>query len=286
MLRALGILIGLVALLCLTAGRVAAEGTGVDPSPVLQDPQEMIAPTATAAAETPTPVSTATPIPLKPNATPTAEPQPSTREYQTPGYGNAVQQKESYKKRERKDACKHTAKPPTSHMLGLPGVVRSPDHTNWVPLLLLAVAGGAALFVVLAVVLRKLGSASAPGNILEGIGTMVAICVGLAGIVTTMVPGATMDKRPERAVSMTVRDVKPRITRGEYLDKVLVRTPDADDLDNAGLSRTDLKEIGNVVWLNIHLDGFKGSPLELQYGSYDWNGEALLPGTSKVINLG
>jgi hypothetical protein len=285
MLRALALLIGLVALLCLTAGRVAAQDTDDRDSPILTRPPEMLNPQATAAAETPTPQSTATPIRIEPDGPETPEPTPTSRDYRTPGYGNAAQQRQEYKARERKAACKHAVKLPTSHMLGLPGIVKNPEDTDWVPLLLLAVAGGSAIFVGLAVALRKSGSAAAPGSVLEGVGTMVAICGGIAGLVTTLVPAAAIQKRPQREVSMVVRDVKPRITRGDYLRSLLGHPPTADDLDGARLDRVDLKELGNVVWLDIRLKGFKGRPLQLQYGSYDVNGEALLPGTSKVVSL-
>jgi hypothetical protein len=286
MLRAIGILIGAVALLCLIAGRVAAQDTGELTSPVIEDTQTMVSPDATAVAETPTPESSATPLPLEPEAAPAKEDTPATsREYQTPGYGNAAQQKQTFKTRERDEACKHDAKPPTSHMLGLPGIVRDPGSTNWVPLLLLAVAGGAGIFVALAVHLRRSGSPGAPGSALEGFATMVAICGGLAGLVTTLVPAAAIEKRPPREVELVVRDVKPRITRGEYLTRLFNRAPTSDDIDGAGLTKVDLTEVGNVIWLHIHLKGFKDRELRLQYGSYDMAGEALLPGTSKVVRL-
>ena len=246
-------------------------------STVIEDPKAAADPSATIVGVTPTPTSEATAIPVEsstpdPSATPTGR-----NSYLTPGYGNATQQSNSDKKAERAAACKSATRPPTSPMLGVPGVVAGDPGGSWVPLVI-AVAAGAALFALVTYLLRRnAGGGTRPGP-LEGIATLVAICGGLAGLAAQFVPAASVKERPSREAEMVVRDVKPSITRREYLSRM--------QFPKRGLSREDLDEIGNVVWLEITLKGFKQRPLSLEYGLYDLNArEALLPGTSKPYRL-
>jgi hypothetical protein len=209
------------------------------------------------------------------------------RSYVTPGYGNAAQQKPAQKKSERTLACKHQVRPPTSHMLSMPGMISSPGGANWA-LLILAIALGAGVFAIVAARIRRRDakSASSPGG-LEGVATLIAICGGLAGLAAQFIPAASVKERPARAVSMTVRDVKPRITRGEYLSRVTGHPLTKGQRQEAGLDAIDLQEVGDVVWLQIGLVGFDGRGVGLQYGLYDLDAhEALLPGTaSRPVRL-
>jgi hypothetical protein len=222
-----------------------------------------------------------------PTAAPTGTPTPAPRtDYITPGYGNAAQQSTRDKRDERAVACRHRSRPPTSHMLGLPGVVSSNAKKSYVPLLI-AVAVGAAVFALAGATLRRRRPGTTPSaSALEGFATLVAICGGLAGLAAQFIPAASIEERPPRAVKMTVRDVKPRITRGEYLQKLNGRALTAGELRESRLKRIDLDEVGNVFWLQIALTGFKDRPIGLQYGLYDLNSrEALLPGTAKPVEL-
>jgi hypothetical protein len=254
--------------------RVAGGG-----SAIVENRDVIANPTATVSGVTPTPESTATAIPVdtstpEPGATAT----PAGRDdYLTPGYGSAAEQSTKDKRREHAAACKTASRPPTSPMLGVPGVVAGDPGGSWVPLVI-AVAVGAALFALVTYKLRRrAGETTTPGP-LEGIATLVAICGGLAGLAAQFIPAASVKERPSREVAMVVRDVKPSITRREYLTKM--------KLPQRELSREDLDEIGNVVWLEITLKGFKQRPLSLEYGLYDLNArEALLPGTSKPFQL-
>jgi hypothetical protein len=248
-------------------------------SAIVENRDVIANPTATVSGVTPTPESTATAIPVdtstpEPGATPT----PAGRDdYLTPGYGSAAEQSTKDKRREHAAACKTAGRPPTSPMLGVPGVVAGDPGGSWVPLVV-AVAVGAALFAVVTYTLRRRAGETPPPGPLEGIATLVAICGGLAGLAAQFVPSASVKERPSREVAMVVRDVKPSITRREYLTKM--------KLPRRELSREDLDEIGNVVWLEITLKGFKQRPLSLEYGLYDLNArEALLPGTSKPFQL-
>ena len=76
---------------------------------------------------------------------------------------------------------------------------------------------------------------------------------------------------------MTIREVHPRITRGEYADKTDAKVR---------LTPEDKREVGNVVWLEIRLKGYRDKRLDVQWGLYDLDaGEALLPATAKKIHL-
>ena len=70
-----------------------------------------------------------------------------------------------------------------------------------------------------------------------------------------------------------------RITRGEYA----TRTG-----STVRLSRDDQREVGNVIWLEIELKGYRGRRPALQYGLYDRGSAAdgaLLPRTAREVGL-
>jgi hypothetical protein len=58
---------------------------------------------------------------------------------------------------------------------------------------------------------------------------------------------------------MAVLKVDARITRQAYADAVHARKRP---------SRRDRNELGNVVWVEVHLRGYKARPLSLDYGPY------------------
>jgi hypothetical protein len=262
---------------------------------VIQDPQAIVDPVATVqgAAPTPTPDPAATPMPLgtpvPPTQTPTATPTPTQRTFVSPGYGSASTQSPKQKSKEHSRACRYRAEaPPTSHMLALPSAISGSGGKggSWVPLVL-AVVGGALLFLLLASVLRLKGKRiGGNSGTLEGIATFVAICGGLAALAAQFIPSARVDRPPPERAAMAVRDVKPRITHGEYLAKMGALTKSMTGR-KGGLKRIDRDEVGNVVWLQITLEGFKGRDLSLQYASYELGdrGDALLLSSFKPIAL-
>jgi hypothetical protein len=289
----------LLAAALLAFGFTAARASAQDPvaadtaggAAVIQNPDTIVNPVATAqdATPTPTPESSATPVPFAtPGASATPAPKPSQKIFGTPGYGNAAKQKPAQKRKEQRRACRYSAiVPPTSHMLGVPGVSSGSGGGggSWIPLVL-AIAVGAGLFAAAAYKLRKRNPDGGQVGMLEGFATFVAICGGLAALAAQFFPGARVEQKPPQRVAMTVRDVKPRITRGEYLKQMGVPLKPANG-KKSPLSRVDLDEVGNVVWLQITVQGFKGRDLRLQYGSYDLDShsEALLPDTSKPVAL-
>ena len=123
---------------------------------------------------------------------------------------------------------------------------------------------------------RRRGS-SEPRDALETISTVIAIVGGVVGLAVQFVPGIGIDDPPPPEAHMDVREVHARITHGEYADKT--RTADR-------LSAADRREIGNVVWLELDLKGYRDKRLGLQYGLYRPSaGGALVPGTAREIDL-
>jgi hypothetical protein len=277
----------------------SAVAAAVEPEPTLHASQvnggnqtAIIDPAQTIEGATPTPSTDATPLPLEtstpqasptagstPGQTPSPTPAAATQKlYTTPGYGNAAVQDDKYKLAEIKHACSANA-PPTSLMLGSLGVVAGSQRPPWIPIAI-AVAIAAAITFVVANQRRKrkrTDDAKRAGT-LESLSAIVGICVGVAALAAQFIPGATVNRHPDKHATMTVRDIKPRITRGEFSQRM--------NIDVSEFSKADLAEVGNVVWLEIGLTGFKGQPLDLSYGLYDLNArEALLPDTGKQIPL-
>jgi hypothetical protein len=272
--------------------RVAAEDASDDGAEVVENGESLTDPQSTVPGVTPTPSSEATAVPLQ-TATPvaggTATPAPTPAGqnfYISPGYGSATEQPEAGKEKEIKHACDTENRPPTSHMLGIPGLRPVSPSGSWVPILV-AVAAGSALFAAIAFALRNAGSGNEslrPG-LLEGIATLVAICTGLAGLAAQFIPSAAVRDRPPTATTLHVRDVKQRITRSEYLSRMDLTAAQWAQVHDK-FTRADLEELGNVVWLEIGLAGFKGQTVRLQYGLYDLEaGGALLPNTARKVKL-
>ena len=59
---------------------------------------------------------------------------------------------------------------------------------------------------------------------------------------------------------MEVRTVNARITRAEFARRLQVEPP---------RSSVDRREVGNVIWLQLGLAGYRGDRLDLQWGSYE-----------------
>ncbi|MGH3117084.1 MAG: hypothetical protein ACRDQ2_08220 [Gaiellales bacterium] len=205
-----------VALAMLTLGLPLARAAAQEPgggAAIVENEETLVDPVATVPGVTPTPDSAATVVPFEtstppPGETPTPTPTPTARTYISPGYGNAAQQSRKDKKREHDRACKASDRPPTSHMLGVPGVTAGKRSGTWVPLVI-AVAAGAALFALVAFVLRKGGDEIARPGPLEGVATMVAICGGLAGLAAQFVPGVAVKERPPASAPRATQQPGP-----------------------------------------------------------------------------
>ena len=269
--------------------RVAAQDGAATGAEVVEN-RDSVTDAGSVPGVTPTPESDATPVPLEtptvePGGTGAPAPTPAGQDYYiSPGYGNATQQPQATKRTEIERACATADRPPTSHMLGIPGLQPANDSGSWAPILI-AVAFGAALFATIAFALRKSAAEARRPGVLEGVAGLVAICTGLAGLAAQFVPSAAVRDRPAKATTLLVRDVKQRITRNEYLSKMDL-TPAEWAKVRRKFSPADLEELGNVVWVEIGLTGFKDQPVNLQYGLYDLDARgALLPGTARNVEL-
>jgi hypothetical protein len=191
------------------------------------------------------------------------------------GSGSAQLQSPQAKRRELHAAC--SAKPsPVSSMLGLPGTIGG-DRTSSIGVLLIVLAICSGLLALFVWRRRRRRGASEPRDLLETASTLIAIIGGVAGLAVQFIPGIGIDRPPAPDALMDVREVHARITHGEYADK----TRSAERL-----SRADRREIGNVVWLELQLEGYRDERLGLQYGLYRPRaGGALVPGTAREIDL-
>lgn len=196
------------------------------------------------------------------------DPQTSNETIQQPGWGNALDQTPAVRRKEAHEACEGTP-PPTSRMLGFPGSV---GDSGGDPLgrLILIVAVGALLVAGVAYLVRHRGKAT-PRGPLESVAAIIGILGVIAGLAVQLVPGVGVRERPPPAVSMEVSDISRRITHAEYARKT--RSKPRRGVDG--------REVGNVIWLAIHLEGYRDKPLTLQYASFDPGANhALLPGTA------
>jgi hypothetical protein len=189
--------------------------------------------------------------------------------------GNAATQLPPAKQEEAKQSC-DARPPPTSQLLAVGGSVASDPPKSWTLWAVVAclaaagVAGGAFH-------LRKRGHTAAGKGPLEHVATVVAIAAGVAALTGQFVPGVGVHDAPPPEASMQVREVNARITRGDYASAVKAPQP---------RSPLDRREIGNVVWLAIHLEGYRGKTLTLQWGSYDLaHGKTFVPGSDKATTI-
>ncbi len=190
------------------------------------------------------------------------------------GWGNAADQKPEAKEAEAKADCQGSP-PPTSRMLGLPSSIGGSDGSNW-GRLVLVIAGAALLVAAAAYVIRQRSGSSSSRGPLESAATVVGIIGGIAGLAVQFVPGVGVHAELTPVATMKVRDVNARIPRLEYATTLGSKRP----------TEEDQAEVGNVVWLEIRLEGYADKDPKLQYASYDAGpGGALLPGTAVVAPL-
>lgn len=207
------------------------------------------------------------------------ESQPTTEAAKVLVPGNAAFQTATSKKAEAGYDCA-TKRLRTSPMLGIAGTVSRDDAPTW-GLVLLVAAAGAGLFVVTAALRRgRAPAGAAPSeDRVARVATLVGIVSGLVGLAVTLFPGVAASERPPEQAKLSVREVHPRITRYEYALKTGARR------DRVTIPKIDGREVGNVIWLEIELQGYAGKHPMLQYGLYRYAGEELLPNTAKEVPL-
>lgn len=258
-------------------GLVAAPAVGQTPAaPSVKPPADaaVFDPERSSPVPETQPEEAASDEPIRPeDAATTEDEQVAEKTVQQPGWGNARDQTRAAKRTEAARDCTG-AVPPTSRMLGFPGSVAATegDPLGW---LILIVAIGALVVAGIAYAVRHRRGA-APRGPLETVATVVGILGGIAGLAVQFVPGVGVREAPAPVVSMEISDVNRRITQAEYARKT----------ESKPLRGPDGREVGNVIWLEIHLEGYRDKALTLQYASFDSNSSgALLPGTAVTTEV-
>ncbi|MDX6721344.1 MAG: hypothetical protein QOJ63_3598 [Solirubrobacteraceae bacterium] len=277
-----GAVAALAAILLLGPGAATALAQAPDSQQAVEqavpfdlDPELVTRPKET----TTTPVPEPGDLPEAASPTSTVAAPPSKQDAKiTSGAGSAQLQPLESKKREAAAACTPKARAlPISSMLGRPGSVGGSARSNW-GLLLLAVAVASGAVALLIWWRRSRRAGSEPRDGLETVSTVVALVSTVVGLAVTFVPSIGIDQPPPPETQMAVREAYARITHGEYAQQTGT---------SAGRSSEDKREVGNVIWVELQLKGYADKPLRLQYGSYRaGSGAALLPGTTREINLG
>ncbi len=251
-----------------SAGTAASAATDTDPAVAIDqrelvDPEPSVTP---AVSSGDTEDAGAAPEPAAP---------PSAVTRQELARGNAATQLPPAKQEEAEQSCA-AGPPPTSQLLAVGGSVASDPPKSWTLWAVVACLAAAAV-AGSAFHLRKRGHTDPGKGPLEHVATVVAIAAGVAALAGQFVPGVGVHDAPPPEATMQVRDVNARVTRGDFAKALEVPQP---------RSSLDRREIGNVVWLAIHLQGYAGRRLTLQWGSYDLeHGERFVPGSDKKIPL-
>ena len=241
---------------------------------------EPAAPAGNAPPTVTTPTATAPTTPTETAPTPLTVPAPAPPETlrTDPGAGNAAAQSLKSKRTEARGDC-GPERPPINLMLAIGGIVAADERSSWTRLALFIAACFAAAGVIAFLARRGLARRSrapiAPRGRLETVSVLVAIVGTLAAVADQLF---TEPLPPEAA--MTVRDVLPRITRGEYARRT--------GSDVSEVRKLDRREVGNVVLLEIRLKGYRGKRLDLQYATYSQDRNVrgtLLRGTDRTTGL-
>ena len=177
---------------------------------------------------------------------------------QQPGWGNARDQRKSVRVDESEEDCAGTP-PPTSRMLGFPGTAAASEGD---PLgrLILIVAVSALVVAGIAYLVRHRrrdprGECRPGGDVHPG-------------------------SRRQGVAGARDHDGDQRRQPAHHAGRV------RDETQTRRLPEPDSREVGNVIWLEIHLEGYGDKPLSLQYASFDPDTSgALLPGTAVSVEL-
>jgi hypothetical protein len=195
--------------------------------------------------------------------------------------GVAGSQPVSQREREYLQSCKDKALWPVSPLAAIAGSNVTDRQDRW-PWYLLVVA---LLILVAAFIVRtsrRRGPKESPGpSNLEVGATIVGIVVALPGIAGLFFPGIGTQHHPPAHATMVVREVQARITRGEFIKRAIPR-PERPKLKH----EFDRQEIGDVIWLQLGLDGFRGDALTLTWASYSRpGGYSLIPRTDNALQV-
>jgi hypothetical protein len=177
---------------------------------------------------------------------------------------------EETKSEEKRRSCAGGRRLPSSGMLNLRRATIAGERTRSGTVLWLGAGAVVAALALLWWRFRDRMRGTGRKGVLDLLGATVAICTGVAALAAQFVPGVGVRDTPPPELTMTVSQVHARVQHGSYASAVRESVPRA----------LDRLEIGNVVWLQLDLKGFKDERLLLQWAEYNLDtGGALLPDT-------
>jgi hypothetical protein len=238
--------------------------------------------TDTTTETTPTPAGTETTSTSPSEGTMTSSPALDRPVTKSQTGGEAGSQPLSQRRQEYEESCSgDQAVWPISPLDAIAGSSVTDRQDRW-PWALLVVA-----VVILAAATvthgqrRRGAAASARMNRLEAGGAIVGIVVALPAVVGLFFPGIGTQHHPPPQATMLVREVQARVTRGEFIRRAL-KKPDQPKIKH----EFDLREIGDVIWVQMDLEGFRGDSLELTWASYSRpGGYSVIPATGHSLQV-
>lgn len=288
----IGRVFGTIALLLVLWPAAATSQTVTQPDATKTVTNEVAAPPADAAP----PASTAPGATVPPDQTST-ENQGVTQATPVPDVGSsgkvverniardASRQPRAVKATEANQSCAQS-RPPTGRMLAVGTTILSEEGgtlATWAFIL-----GAATLLVTSTVFLVRTGrlKALARTGPLETASIVIGITAAIVGLAVTFIPGVGVGEHPPPEATMSVREVHPRITHGSY-DDVIAAAERGGKRGSDKLDAFDRREIGNLVWLELRLAGYRRRQLALQWAEFDRSADkkAFIPGTSKRTPL-
>jgi hypothetical protein len=262
-----------IILLLFTTAAVAADDAAVEAG---ADPAMTVDEATPLPEDTPTPEPTPTPsaTPTPPAGAPEATVAPAVT--QSEG-NNAARRGGSRAQRTKAKAweAKYRCLPNPSRMLARGGTAAASPGPRSLAWLAYVIAGTCALLVLGGFVIRRRseGADAKPGpGLLEVVATVIGLCATATGLLTWFAPDLAARATPASKAEMTVQSVNTRIAHGEFV---------ANEERGTRLRGTDRRGVGNVIWLNLHLVGYRGKELTLQWGSFEHHmGGGLIAATS------
>ncbi|HEX2084970.1 MAG TPA: hypothetical protein VHF89_04755 [Solirubrobacteraceae bacterium] len=189
------------------------------------------------------------------------------RQFEAPAPSSLTEEQQE---REVARACDRSLQLPVSDMRSSRQGTAAADDGS----VLILLAGVALALLGFGYVVRRVRGPLTPRDKspLELLSMVVALLVGLAGLGIQFIPGLGVRDRPAPEATMDVRQVHARVQYASFVRAV----------DDARRPQTpyDRRELGNVVWVELRLEGYRGKDLVLDWAEYNIDsGGALLPDT-------
>ena len=250
--------VAILLLLFATESAVAADDAalGDDADPAMTVDEATPLPEDT---PTPVPTATASATPTPPAGAPEATVAPAVTRSEG---NNAARRGGSRAQRTKAKAweAKYRCLPNPSRMMARGGTAIANPGPRLLAWLAYVIAGTCALLVLGGFVIRRRskGAEAKPGpGLLEVVATVIGLCATATGLLTWFAPDLAARATPASKVEMEVQSVNTRIAHGEFV---------ANEERTTRLHGTDRREVGNVIWLNLHLVGYRGKELHPPVG--------------------